>query len=64
MIVVIIFLSVLCIYFVFLSIDHYNLYERTYDELLKLNNEHVELKEKYSVLLEHEQVYKTLTQKI
>ena len=53
----------LCIYFVFLSIDHYNLYERTYDELLKLNNEHVELKEKCSILLEHEQVYKNLTQK-
>lgn len=63
MIVVIIFLSVLCIYFWLLSMDHYDLYERTYDELFKLNNEYVELKEKYSVLLEHEQVYKNLTQK-
>lgn len=64
MIVVIIFLSVLCIYFCFLSMDHYDWYKRTYDELFKLNNEYVELKEKYSVLLEHEQVYKNLTKKI
>lgn len=61
--IVIVILSVLCVCFVYLSINHYDAYIRTHNELIKLRNEYVELKENYSALLEHEQAYKNLTQK-
>ena len=58
MIIAIIILTVICLFFVFLSMSHYNAYIKEHEELVKLQSEYAELHNKYSELLSYEEAYK------
>ena len=58
MIIAIIILTVICLFFIFLSMSHYNAYIKEHKELVKLKSEYAELHNKYSELLSYEEAYK------
>lgn len=58
MIIAIIILTVICLFFVFLSMSHYNTYLKEHEKLVDLHSEYAELHNKYSELLSYEEAYK------
>lgn len=58
MIIAIIILTVICLFFAFLAMNHYNAYLKEYEELVELQSEYAELRNKYSELLAYEDAYK------
>ena len=53
MIIAIIILTVICLFFVFLSMSHYNAYIKEHKELVKLQSEYAELHNKYSEYIKY-----------
>lgn len=59
MVIIIIVLSIICLFFAFLAMNHYNAYLKEHEELVELHSEYAELYNKYSELLVYEEAYKT-----